>query len=323
MADNNKNKNQSPEGVISTSSLNDKGTRILTEGIDLKQFKKNPVILYMHERGNVIGRIEDLRIEGDKLIGRPVFDETDKFALSIKRKWDNDFLRMFSGCFKPIELSDAPEHIVEGQTYMTVSKSKLIEVSIVDMGSNDDALQLVDDKGNLLELSKNGASDIPLLKLNATDENNNSNTKTMNEENLGLLGLTKGASDEQVKNAILKLKQENKSQAELLLTQEVEGAINLGRITEENRKQFLELGQKVGLEALQLTLSAIPAQESKPAGADSTPPRPNITLSGQSGNGGAKKWEEMTGEERLELKATDLEAYKLAYEKYYGFACIL
>ncbi len=325
-----KNKNQSPEGIISTSSLNDKGTRILTEGIDLGQFKKNPILLFMHERFNKyaenapmpIGKIVDLRVEGDKLIGRPVFDEEDDFALKVKKKWDNGFLKMFSGSFLPIELSDAPEHILQGQIYMTVSKSKLIEVSVVDMGSNDDALQLVGDNGELLKLSKNGASDIPLLKLKGTKESNHLNTElTMNEESLSLLGLPQGASQEQIKEAILNLKNENTSLKETLVTQEVEGAIKLGRITEEGKEHFLKLGKTNGLESLKLTLSAIPVQERKPA--EVAPPRPTITLGAQSNNGGAKKWTEMSEAELIQLKATDLEAYKLAYKEHYGFECKL
>ena len=34
---------------ISNSALNQHGTRILTEGVELDQYKKNPVLLYMHE----------------------------------------------------------------------------------------------------------------------------------------------------------------------------------------------------------------------------------------------------------------------------------
>ena len=39
------------EAVISTSALNAYGTRILTEGLDIEQYKKNPIVLYMHRRG--------------------------------------------------------------------------------------------------------------------------------------------------------------------------------------------------------------------------------------------------------------------------------
>lgn len=37
--------------IINTSGLNSYGTRVLTPGIDLAQFKRNPVLLYMHTRG--------------------------------------------------------------------------------------------------------------------------------------------------------------------------------------------------------------------------------------------------------------------------------
>ena len=39
-----------------------------------------------------------------------------------------------------LELSDQPEHLLQGQTSPTITKSKLYEVSLVDVGSNDDAI---------------------------------------------------------------------------------------------------------------------------------------------------------------------------------------
>ena len=38
------------EVIISTSGLNCYGSRILTSGIDLTQYEKNPVLLWMHRR---------------------------------------------------------------------------------------------------------------------------------------------------------------------------------------------------------------------------------------------------------------------------------
>ena len=38
------------EVVISTSKLNSYGSRVLTEGIDTKQYKKNHIVLWMHNR---------------------------------------------------------------------------------------------------------------------------------------------------------------------------------------------------------------------------------------------------------------------------------
>ena len=43
------------------------GTRVLTGGMDVEQYGRNPVLLYMHERGNVIGYVKDLRKENGLL----------------------------------------------------------------------------------------------------------------------------------------------------------------------------------------------------------------------------------------------------------------
>lgn len=48
---------------ISNNSLNSYGSRVLTEGMDVQQYCRNPVLLYMHERGNVIGYVKDLKVE--------------------------------------------------------------------------------------------------------------------------------------------------------------------------------------------------------------------------------------------------------------------
>lgn len=60
---------------ISNESVNCYGTRILTSGIDLAQYQRNPVLLYMHERGKVVGLVKDLKVEGQDVTGELVFDE--------------------------------------------------------------------------------------------------------------------------------------------------------------------------------------------------------------------------------------------------------
>ena len=48
---------------ITNDSLNSYGTRVLTAGMNVEQYQRNPVLLYMHERGNVIGYVKDLKVE--------------------------------------------------------------------------------------------------------------------------------------------------------------------------------------------------------------------------------------------------------------------
>lgn len=69
------------EVIISTEAVNSYGTRVLTSGIDLSQYERNPVLLWMHRRAwngkaMPIGRIENLRVEDGKLIGTPHYNMT-------------------------------------------------------------------------------------------------------------------------------------------------------------------------------------------------------------------------------------------------------
>ena len=174
--------------IISTSALNSYGTRVLTSGMDIEQYKRNPVLLWMHRRYDrediPIGRIDDIHIDGDKIIGTPVFDMSDEFAAKIARKWEEGFLRMSSAGLTVIELSDAPEHLLPGQTRMTITKSKLDEVSIVDIGANDEALaiELYNTSGERITLaSGTECPDLPLLPL-SNPKVSPQNTDNMNEK---------------------------------------------------------------------------------------------------------------------------------------------
>ena len=153
----------SKEAVITSSRLNCYGTRVLTEGIDLEQYYKNPILLYMHRRGSrddmPIGIIEKARIEGDFIYGTPKFDGDTEEEKIIAAKWERGTLRMLSAGLEIIECSEDEKYLVQGQTRPTVIRSKLIEVSVVDIGGNDDALQTVRlyQDGKLLTLAQGEA----------------------------------------------------------------------------------------------------------------------------------------------------------------------
>lgn len=259
--------------VISTSRLNSYGTRVLTSGINIEQYKKNPILLYMHERGRVIGRIENVRFEGDRLIGTPVFDMEDEEAAKIGRKWENDFLNMCSGGFEPVELSNDPQYLVPGQTRSTVVRSILVEVSIADLGSNDDSLKLYEPDGKLLKFATGEENDfIPLLKLGKHTEEetptegteNNKNNFTMNKILL-TLGLATTATEDEAVAAITKL-QGDATRAETLelarIETAVDSAIAARKTTADKRENLITLGKKAGFDTLQATLDMlIPAQK--------------------------------------------------------------
>lgn len=264
------------EVIISTSGLNCYGGRVLTSGIDLTQFQKNPLLLWMHRRSfdrdaMPIGRIDNLRTDGDRLIGTPVFDQNDEFAKKIESKWENGFLRMASAGIEIIETSDAPEHLLQGQTRRTITRCRLEEVSIVDMGGNDEALQLYDRSGKVLKLAAGEDNDaLPLLAPEKKDDpsgtapdgkaDNQTNklTQSMNKEILQLLGLSETATEQEAVGA-LRLLKEKADKVETLqlasITAVVDGAIAEKRIMADKKEHFVNIGKAAGIDSLRTTLS--------------------------------------------------------------------
>ncbi|MDX6187982.1 HK97 family phage prohead protease [Flavobacterium sp. Fl-318] len=158
--------------VINTENVNEYKYRILTDGIDYTQYLRNPVVLYLHERdsytnkgGEVIGRCIKLFVQDKKLIATIEFDQNDEFSKKIADKVAGGFIRMASMYADVIAASSEPELVKEGQLYETVTKCKLVEISIVPIGGNDDALKL-SKKGGEVKLNKLNIKkeDMPELK---------------------------------------------------------------------------------------------------------------------------------------------------------------
>ena len=127
--------------IVSDETKNCFGMIVKTDGINTESFIKNPVMLYMHERKTVVGRWENLRKDGSKLIADAVFDDTTELGKSVKAQVEKGFLRSAS---IGIEIIDEQE--ING--VRTVTKSILSEISIVDIPANENALKLCNLGGN-------------------------------------------------------------------------------------------------------------------------------------------------------------------------------
>ena len=110
---------------LTNDSLNSYGYRVLTAGVDISQYQRNPVVLYMHTRGQIVGILKDIQKEDDEITAEIVFDEATDLSKRCKKQWEFGSLRMVSIGFDVIETSDAPEHIIAGQRFPTVVKSRL------------------------------------------------------------------------------------------------------------------------------------------------------------------------------------------------------
>ncbi len=314
------------EAIISTSALNCYGTRVLTSGVDLEQYRKNPILLYMHRRGGredmPIGIIDNLRVDGDMILGTPKFDGDTEAEKLIEAKWERGTLRMLSPYIDIVETSEDPETLVPGQTRPTVTKSKLVEVSIVDIGGNDEALQVrLSRGGKALTLAMGEECDaLPLLKSNTaqepgpapgTDSTKPIKTSITMEKILLKLGLPATATEEQALAAIDALMGENSQMKLARIGDAVEAAIAERRITAEKKDQFIELGKKAGLDALKANLALF-----EPA------PKPLDVVGGPKPAGGsaALKWEDMSGEQIADLRTNNKDEYIRLYKEHYGFA---
>ncbi len=307
------------EVIISNSRLNSYGFRVLTDGIDTAQFERNPILLWMHSRPVLgttdevlpLGRVENLRRDGDNLIGTPVFDETDEFARRIKAKWDAGILKMVSAGLDVLEQSNDPEVLLPGQRYSTVTRSKLREVSIVDLGANDDALALYD-QGKMICLTD--GTDVPnFLK----PINNTLNNNTMKKIALKL-GIAETATETEVLGKIAELQTQAAEAADMRLKMEkqteqaiaaaVETAVKLRKITADKKNHFIELGKKAGLAALTETLELM-----QPANRPTDIIDPSV-----GGNGGFKKLSDVPTEQLAQLRTDDSETYARLYKAEYG-----
>lgn len=306
---------------ISNESLNSYGTRVLTAGMNVEQYNRNPVLLYMHERGQVIGYVKDLKVEGDEVTGELMFDEATELSKRCKKQWEFGSLKMVSAGIDILELSEDPKHLVQGQTSPTISKSKLFEVSLVDIGANDDAIVLQKD-GKRIELGKDAARELPLLHSN---NNKNQKPKQMDQEKLALqLGLSKDA-DEATINAKLAKLQADGAEAETLRQERdtlraarietlVNAAIAEKKIGEDKKQQFLDLGGKIGADELKQTFDAM---------------SPQLKLSNIVNGGGApagghaeyKKLSDVPSDELSKMREQNPAQYKKLYKAEYGIEC--
>lgn len=143
------------EFIASTEDIDRDGEVIEAAGWDLRNFKKNPVITYAHDyRALPIGKAPKIWVSEGKLRNHVEFppEGVYEFADIVRRLVDGGFLRTESVGFKP-----APDSVVEegGDGIKTAkrryTKQELLEIAIVPVPSNPNALMEAKTKGVITE----------------------------------------------------------------------------------------------------------------------------------------------------------------------------
>ncbi len=123
--------------VASTNSVDRHGEVVDNNGWELKAFKKNPVILWAHDHTEpAIGVSKKTWVEGvgkkAKLMISPLLHDVTEKARAIKQLVEMGVINSLSVGFKPIESPDG----------VTFTKNELLEVSMVNVPANADAMML-------------------------------------------------------------------------------------------------------------------------------------------------------------------------------------
>lgn len=321
--------------VLSDETVNTYGFRVLMDGADIEQFRRNPVMFYNHDEWSVpIGRWDNVRIEDGKLLADPVFDTEDENARKIAGKVERGFLRMASIGFRVVETSDDPMKVLPGQKLPTVTKWQLREASIVGIGANHNALRLYDENDQPL-------SEEQILKLfdnNFGTHDNVSritNQKKMKNEIFKMLDLTENSTDEQLHDAVKtlmdkmkELADENKrlkDEAEARAKADAEArnneavrlvdeAVKDGRLNAEGKENFLKFFAS-DFESAQKALSNIPKRTSVKSVLDSQAQEGNKELADMVN----KTWDELDKSGKLViLKEKYNDLYVEKFEQKFG-----
>ena len=123
--------------VASTNSVDRHGEVVDNNGWDLKSFKKNPVILWGHDHNEpAIGVSKKTWVEGTgkkaKLMIQPILHDLTEKARAVKALVEGGWIKTLSVGFRPLESPDG----------VTFTKNELLEVSIVNVPANADAMMM-------------------------------------------------------------------------------------------------------------------------------------------------------------------------------------
>lgn len=321
--------------VLHDESINTQGFRMLTAGCDLTEFKKNPVMLYNHnDWSRPIGRWENIRIEGGKILADPVFDMEDKRengGAEIASQVERDFIRMASiGAWPPDEVDDDPYRWTSGQYRPTITKWRAREASITPIGANHNALAFYDKDGKILDLTDSTAvvrlmdlqankqlSDIKMNELNAILKL--SDTATLAEQATAVRTLVSERDRLKSENVTLadtvsKMNEAAKAAKKAEAIALTDAAIKDGRIDAKSKDNYIKLFD-LDFETTKASLEALPRRKSVTEQIESAAGAESVELADLQ----KKSWEELDRSGKLTLlRDKYFDTYAQKFEAKFG-----
>lgn len=310
--------------VLHDETINTHGFRMLTSGANLEEFHKNPVMLWNHDNWELpIGRWENIRIEGTKILADANFDMSDPKAAEIARKVEAGYIKACSiGAWATASSTD-PAVMLPGQKYATITEWTAREASICNIGANHNALAsvaLYDAYGTKINMES--ATDIEtIITLIDTP---NKQKRSMNKDLLQLLNLADTSGDADVYAAVQKLSQTNQELSDELKGIRAKEAEALKEEAVKLTDEAIKAG-KLAASAKESTLQLFALNhEAAKAMINGLPERPSIanqiTNSDKKEDGLlAMSWSEIDKANRLaELKEKYPEEYREKFKECFG-----
>lgn len=120
-------------------------TSLSMNGVNLKEYRKNPVVAYAHDLTRVVGRCENIRAEDGKLIATVIFDVDNEFAAGVWGQVKRGFLRAASAGFIVTKRKLVEEGKTDSKSGLVgpveiATAWRLFEWSIVAVGADLGAL---------------------------------------------------------------------------------------------------------------------------------------------------------------------------------------
>jgi len=311
--------------VADDKVLNNYGFRIITDGIDVKEFKENPIMLYDHNaEAPPIGIWINLLKKNGEMTAEPAFDADDTFAVSIMKKCEKGIIKMSSIGVIPLAWSEDSLDKIENQEMPTLLKCKLKEISITPFGAVKTAVRLYDDKGKILKFKEGEIKDYIKQSMN---NNFNFNTEKQMEKNQFVITLSAALALGDVTEAdllkhIIGMNNENvklKAENQNLITQSealkkdaenaekeaiLQKAVDEKKITQKEKEVYLKLSATDIKEVLESKKGAVNLRDFT-----------STASTGSASDMLKMSWKELDEKGKLEeLKASNFEVFKSKFK---------
>jgi len=126
--------------TLSDDSIDRDFERFDSSGWQLKEFKKNPVLLWSHNHDiPAIGRVHNPKVKDGRLTGKVEFDPEDELAQQIERKVKAGYISAGSVGFFPMKV-ELPEDDDKSEVQLIYRKQELREFSICNIPANPNAV---------------------------------------------------------------------------------------------------------------------------------------------------------------------------------------